>query len=88
MANSWRATDNGIWWLRSAAFNETGGPYPGPQPTGDYDANCFLSPWPAGSTTYVDSAADIHFNDWNCLYNSSNKYICSTNDFNNIKIAG
>ena len=67
MANSWRATDNGRWWLRSTSYSE---------PNGDYTANCLMG---GGSVT---SATDITFNDMNCGYSSGNYYICSTNDFN------
>ena len=88
VANAWRATDNGTWWLRSTPYlEETTGSH-APQPDGDYVGNCFLgTPWYASNS--VASATDLTFNDWDCShYASGNRYICSTNDFNNLPKLG
>ena len=63
VANSWKATDGGMWWVRDTAHSE---------PQGDYTANCFLGiDWTAGSLV----ASDIKFYDQSCGPSTGSYYM-------------
>jgi len=58
---TWRTSDGSPWWLRSTTYAE---------PSGDYDANCYMDLW----HTPVNEQG-IMFNDEKCKYHS-NAYYC------------
>jgi hypothetical protein len=63
VANSWKATDGGMWWVRDTSHSE---------PQGDYTANCFLGiDWTAGSLV----ASDIKFYDQSCGPSTGSYYM-------------
>ena len=57
--STWRTTDGSDWWLRDTKYHE---------PSGDYDANCYLG------VEHV-TPVNVQFNDADCIY-SSNAYLC------------
>jgi hypothetical protein len=71
VANSWRATDGGQWWLRDTTYSA---------PDGNYNANCLLalSTWASQGSTLTPS--NLMFDDNTCSYSSGTSYLCSTND--------
>ena len=70
VANSWRSTDGGLWWVNDVPYGE---------PNGDYSANCLLSIWASGYSQSSNPAALV-LNDNQCNYWSGSYYLCSTND--------
>ena len=57
--SGWVTTDGRQWWLRDSPWN---------QPSGNYEANCYL----ALQTT---TPTDVQFDDWDCNWHSTD-YLC------------
>ena len=80
VANGWRATDGGQWWLRDSPANTSIYPLSGVldlSPSGDYTANCFLGLF---AVPWTPTPSNLTFNDNSCAYYTGSSYLCSTND--------